>query len=320
MTGPDETSSNARRRSRRAFIGATGALGLAAIGGASALAERSARLVAGGDYAPAVRISPPPAAAPPGTYQPGALFVALYGHPGSRTLGALGEQGPDAAVRRTQAVADPYRVFGQPVIPTFEIIATVAAANAGGDGDYSNEFPDSKFVPWISAAAASGMHVVLDLQSGRSRFPDQAREIAGLLAQPNVSLALDPEWRVTTGRPIGGRIGSVDASEVNETIDILDAIAREGDLPPKMLIVHQFTPSMITNKRAIRGTDRIQVVVHMDGFGSLALKRGSYSRVVADLPDGALPGWKNFYDEDRPTPTAAQTMASTPRPMFVSYQ
>lgn len=92
------------------------------------------------------------------------------------------------------------------------------------------------------------------------------------------------------------------------------------DLPPTMLIVHQFTPSMITNKQAIRSTPNVQVVIHMDGFGSLPVKRSSYARVVADLPAGALTGWKNFYDEDQPTPTAQQTVDNAPRPMFISYQ
>jgi len=123
-----------------------------------------------------------------------------------------------------------------------------------------------------------------------------------------------------TERPGGGRIGTVDASEVNETIALLDGLIRRHDLPPKMLLVHQFTPTMITNRSTIRGTERVQVVFQMDGFGSLTLKRGSWSRMVADLPSGALTGWKNFYDEDRPTPTPAETLANSPTPVYVSYQ
>ena len=265
----------------------------------------------------AVRLDPPGAVG----FRPDTLYVALYGHPGSSTLGVLGEQGVDAAVERARRVAEPYRAFGRPVVPTFEIITTVASSTAGGDGDYSNEFPASKFQPWLDAAAAARMHVLLDLQPGRSTFPDQAAEIEGLLAQPHVSLALDPEWRVGPAQvPGGGTIGSVDGSEVNETIHFLDGIVRRQGLPPKMLVVHQFTPSMVTNRSVIRGTDHVQVVFQMDGFGSLTLKRGSWDRMVADLPTGALTGWKNFYDEDRPTPTPAETLANEPTPVYVSYQ
>jgi hypothetical protein len=31
-------------------------------------------------------------------------------------------------------------------------------------------------------------------------------------------------------------------------------------------------------------------------------------------------GWKNFYDEDTPMLTPAQTLAVEPTPVFVSYQ
>ena len=58
----------------------------------------------------------------------------------------------------------------------------------------------------------------------------------------------------------------------------------------------------------------------MDGFGTLARKRGSWDRMVADLPPGAFTGWKNFYDEDSPTPTPAESVAVSPAPSYISYQ
>jgi hypothetical protein len=266
----------------------------------------------------AVRLEPP---TPPGGFDPANLYVALYGHPGSSVLGVMGEQPVRAAADRAAAVAAQYNGFGRRVVPSFEIITTVASSEAGSDGDYSNEFPDSKFVPWIEEADRRGMYVICDLQPGRSTFPSQAREIESLLRYRNVGLALDPEWRVGPNeRPGGGRIGTVDGVEVNQTIDYLDGLIRRFGLPPKMFVVHQFTPSMVTNKALIRGTDNVIVVFQMDGFGTLELKLGSWNRMVADLPAGALVGWKNFYDEDRPTPTPAQTMAVTPTPVYVSYQ
>jgi hypothetical protein len=233
----------------------------------------------------------------------------------------LGEQDAEAGARRAIEVAAAYEGFGRRVVPTFEILASVASAEAGSDGDFSNEFSFDKFAPHLLVAAANEMHVVFDLQTGRGRFPDQAREYEALWLQPHTSIALDPEWRVGPDeQPGGGRIGTVDAGEVNETIDYLDALITANGLPPKMCIVHQFTPSMITDKQQIRGTDNVQVLIQMDGFGSLALKQGSWARIVADLPAGAFTGWKNFYDEDQPTPTPAETMANEPAPRFVSFQ
>ena len=266
----------------------------------------------------AVRLDPPQ---PQGGFDPRRLYVALYGHPGSSVLGVLGEQPVGPAADRAIALAGQYARFGRSVVPTFEIITTVASSSAGADGDYSNEFPASKFVPWIDEAARRGIHVICDLQPGRATFPSQAREIESLLSHRHVSLALDPEWRVgPTQRPGGGRIGTVDGREVNETIAYLDSVVQRYRLPPKVLVVHQFTPSMVTNKALIRGTANVIVLFQMDGFGTLDLKLGSWGRMIADLPPGALVGWKNFYDEDRPTPSPAQTMAVTPTPTYVSYQ
>jgi hypothetical protein len=266
----------------------------------------------------AERLDPP---APRGAYDREALYVALYGFPGSRVLGVLGEQDAQSGAIRAVEVAAAYGGFGRRVVPTFELLASVASSVAGSDGDYSNEFPPERFQPHLDVAAAYDMHVVFDLQTGRSRFPDQARQYEALWLAPHTSIALDPEWRVGPNeRPGGGHIGSVDAREVNETIDYIDALITEHRLPPKMCIVHQFNPSMITNKELIRGTDNVQVVLQMDGFGSLVLKRGSWSRMVENLPAGAFTGWKNFYDEDRPTPTAAETMANEPQPRYVSFQ
>jgi hypothetical protein len=253
-------------------------------------------------------------------FQDDVLYVGLYGKVDTDKLGVLGEYDVDGAVAYAKQVSAGYRGFGRPVVPTFEIIASVASFEAG-DGDYSNETPVAELQPWLDAAQENEMHVVLDMQSGREAFDSQIREFEKLLLQPHVGVALDPEWRVGPDeRPQGGKIGTVSGTEVNATIAYLDALVEANDLPPKMLIVHQFEVGMITEKDIIRGTDNVQVVIHMDGFGPLELKRGSYAIVTSDLPTGALPGWKNFYDEDDPTPTPEQTMAANPTPMFVSFQ
>jgi hypothetical protein len=253
-------------------------------------------------------------------FQEDVLYVALYGKVDTDRLGVLGERDAQGSADFAKQVSAGYRSFGRPVVPTFEIIASVASFEEG-DGDYSNESPIAQLQPWLDVAEENEMHVVLDLQAGRESFDSQIREFEELLMQPHVGVALDPEWRVAPDEiPKGGQIGTVSGTEVNATIAYLDALVEANDLPPKMLIVHQFEVNMITEKDIIRGTDNVQVVIHMDGFGSLELKRGSYEIVTSSLPEGSLPGWKNFYDEDKPTPTPEETMAANPTPMFVSFQ
>jgi hypothetical protein len=253
---------------------------------------------------------------------PGRRMVALYGHPGDTVLGALGEQPLDQAVVRAKKVASDYdSLVDVPVIPTFEIITTVASASAGADGDYSSETPISVLQPWIDAARAAGMYVVLDLQPGRTDFLTQAKRYTDLLVQPNVGLALDPEWRLKPNQVHMVQIGSVQASEINATSAWLDELTRSHHLPQKLLILHQFRLDMIVNRSTlVMDHDSLRILIHVDGFGTAGEKMNTWNALHVNAPAGVWWGWKNFYDEDKPTFTPAQTVAISPSPVFVSYQ
>ena len=69
-----------------------------------------------------------------------------------------------------------------PVVPTFEIIATVAQAAAGSDGNYLGESSVASLLPWVQQATAAGLYVVLDLQPGTADVLSQAKLYASLLA------------------------------------------------------------------------------------------------------------------------------------------
>ena len=58
----------------------------------------------------------------------------------------------------------------------------------------------------------------------------------------------------------------------------------------------------------------------MDGQGAPALKDGTWGAVTRAAPPGVTFGWKNFYDEDAPMLTPAQTMTRKPTPLMISYQ
>jgi hypothetical protein len=253
---------------------------------------------------------------------PGRRMVALYGHPGDTVLGSLGEQPLAAAIARAKQVAASYAsLVGEPVVPTFEIITTIASSGPGADGNYSSETPVDKLRPWIDAARTAGMYVMLDLQPGRSDFLSQAKLYADLLAQPHVGLALDPEWRLKPDQVHMVQIGSVSAEEINQTGQWLAQFTREHNLPQKVLMLHQFTLAMISNRASlVTSYDELQVVIHADGFGSPGAKLNTWHGLHLNAPANIHWGWKNFYDEDKPTFTPTQTMAVAPAPVFISYQ
>ena len=257
----------------------------------------------------------------PGDEGPGRRLVAVYGHPSTSSLGVLGEQEPEAAVERLRSVADGYGADGSAILPTFEIIATVASASPGADGDYSSMTGHEVIRPWIEAAAANDVYVVLDLQPGRSDFLSQAKHYEEFLRLPHVGLALDPEWRLKPDQVHLAQIGTVDAAEINRVVDWLAGIVREEALPQKLLIVHQFRLAMITNREQIETPPELAVLIHMDGQGSLTAKYNTWNALTgrADA-DRFHWGWKNFYDEDSPMAAPEQVLELSPNIVFVSFQ
>jgi len=252
----------------------------------------------------------------------GHRYVALYGAPGAPALGVLGEQGPKETVQRAEQVAKPYRAESDELVtPAMEVIATVAAGDAGADGDYSTELPVSTLEPYVEAAHDADMPVIIDLQPGRSDFLSQAKKYESLLKKPGVWLALDPEWRLTKDQVPLKQIGSVSASEVNEVSTWLAGLVRDEGLPPKALVLHQFRLSMIQDRSALQTHPELDMLVHVDGQGSQPDKQATWKALHQGAPKGLHWGWKNFYDEDTPMLTPAQTMQQVqPTPSLVTYQ
>jgi len=248
-------------------------------------------------------------------------YVAFYGHPVATGLGALGEQGPTETLARMQPLLAEYAADGAQVIPTFEIIASIASAGPT-DGDYSEEWPPDAFAEWIRVAQENGMYVILDLQPGREDFLTQAKQYEELLKLPNVGLALDPEWRLQPDQVHLRQIGQVNAAEVNTVVDWLSTLVRDNGLPQKMLIVHQFKSTMIMDRETLKSAPELQMIIQMDGQGPIPSKDETYAFLTAGTEDAHWRwGWKNFFDEDSPeTASPAYTISHVPVPVFVSYQ
>jgi len=287
-------------------------------------------LAIGAGFGPASRLASQVAVAQTGVQLPGGgqilfpgrLLVALYGHPDAPALGVLGQQDLSASIARARKVAAAYRALSRvPVVPALEIIATVAGARPGPDGDYSYRSSAASLRPWVRRATAAGMYVILDLQPGRASLLAQAKEYRSLLKLPDVGLALDSEWKLAPGQLPLHQIGSVSISEVNSVASWLAGLTARYRLPQKLLVLHQFRLSMIRGEHELdtRHED-LAILIHMDGQGTPGDKLQTWQAVTAAAPAGVSFGWKNFYVKDHPMMSPWQTMARTPRLSMISYQ
>ncbi|WHP18416.1 hypothetical protein [Cellulomonas sp. ES6] len=251
----------------------------------------------------------------------GKRYVALYGTPGTPALGVLGEQDVPATIARARQTAEPYEALtDDTVVPTLEIIATIASSAPEPDGSYSRARSVQDLRPLVEAAQEAGQAVVIDLQPGRTDFVTQAKQYAELLAYPHVGLALDPEWRLAPDQVHLRQIGSVGVDEVNATAEWLAGFTREHHLPQKMFLLHQFSLRMITDRERLDTShDELAVIIHADGQGSQPAKADTWRALRQGAPDVHW-GWKNFYDEDQPMLDPAQTYAVQPTPDLVTYQ
>jgi hypothetical protein len=143
------------------------------------------------------------------------------------------------------------------------------------------------------------------------------------LKLPNVHLGIDPEFSMKTGAVPCTKIGTFDATDVNDAVSILSRIVKENHLPPKVLVVHRFTQGMVTNYKNITTVPEVQIVMNMDGFGSKVLKKDSYRAYIYREPV-QFTGFKLFYKNDtkkgREMYTPEEILEFKPKPSYIQYQ
>jgi len=244
--------------------------------------------------------------------------VAFYGAPQSHELGALGIGSPDQAARRLAKQAKPYAKKTRPVMLALELLADVANRDPGMDGLYRTRQPASVIRRYLAAARRAKALLLLDIQPGHADFLTETRHLDRWLREPDVGLALDPEWH-TPGAVPGTRIGSVQADDVNAVARHVAAIVRKYNLPEKLFVIHQFTPDMIAGKERVQQPRGLAVTMNVDGFGDRPNKISKYHQFTHDGTRFHR-GYKLFYEEDTNLMTPGSVLDLQPRPDFVVYE
>src|SRR3954447_9573133 len=265
--------------------------------------------------------TPKPPSLPRGgrTILPRFRVVAYYGAPQDDELGILGIGPPALAARRLERQAKPYARAGRPVLPAMELIAAIVTSEAGDGGDHSMRQDDATIRRYLRVARAHRMLLLLDIQPGYAPFLQEAKALERWLKEPDVGLALDPEWSMKPPLLPAQEIGSTDAGTVNEVSRYLSDLVRQNDLPQKLLVVHRFTREMIQNEGALEQNPGVALVVNVDGFGDRPNKVSKYREFTRDLRR-RYNGFKLFYHEDLNLMRPKQVLRLRPQPDLVVYE
>lgn len=250
-----------------------------------------------------------------------AQMVVYYGTPRTSGLGVLGRWAADEAAREVQTHADAFdRLNGdRSAVPAMEVIYGMVTAEPGPRGDHVTYLSRDETQPYLDAAEEHDQQLILDLQIGRNDPSSEIGRIAHLLENPRVHVAIDPEYAVgPRGVPLQ-TLGHITGAEINEVQEAVRRIVDEHDLPPKMVIVHQFMDDTVIDGEDIERIDGVDLVLNMDAWGDVAAKKRMYEHFAAK-PWAHNRSYNVFLRLDSAVPSEEELLRLQPQPDMFMYQ
>jgi len=249
-------------------------------------------------------------------------LVGFCGTPGAPALGRLTGR---LAQRAQEAVSYGQRYAAdRQVLPVFELIAVVVQGVPGGDGLFRRRVPDSVVDAYLETARAAHGLLLLNIQPGHSDFMTEVKHFERYLREPDVGIALDPEWGMKPKQAPGVFYGQTTGQVIDEVASYLSGIVQHDDLPEKALVFHQMNAYVVKDEGAVRPYPGIAVVKSVDGLGPKAPKITTYDFLLKSIAPGVHPGFKLFFDEDTSRGgrlmTPAEVLALSPAPEYVMYE
>ncbi len=262
------------------------------------------------------------------------MVLAYYGRPGVKTMGVLGQHSIEALIPIIKAKVSEYKKASgnQNIVPGFDIIYGMAAGEPGRDKDYIINISEKKLMTYIDAGQKHGLVVFIDTQLGKMSPIEAIRPLLKYLKYDNVHLAIDPEFEVKglDVRP-GKKIGHISGNQVNQVQKAMsDYMKEHGIKGKKMLIIHMFRHTMLSNKSDLKTYKNINIIFNLDGHGSPRLKIDIYNAIYTHRTAHQVAGgFKLFFDEDKPrlmTPKEVLGLKSVSgvkmkeMPKFINFQ
>jgi hypothetical protein len=250
-------------------------------------------------------------------------LVGYAGVTGASTLGRLGTGPLDQRVAEIERQAKPY-ADGREVLPVVEVIATIVQGSPGRDGKYRVRLTDAQIAKYHKAARKHRAVMLLNLQPGRSEFITEAKAFHKWLREPDVGVALDPEWAMDHGQRPGGAYGHTTGAELDEVARYLSGLVKQYNLPQKVLVYHQVARSVVRKESSLKDHDGIVLIKSVDGLWHPGPKKNTYRVVNNSTPKFVHAGFKLFFTEDRRhggrLMTAQEVLGLKPRPEYVMFE
>ena len=250
-------------------------------------------------------------------------LVGFCGTPGAPALGEL--QG-NLALKSKALVgyAEKYGGTERKVLPVYELIAVVVQAGAGTDGKYRRRVDDGVVDTYLRLARESKGLFLLNIQPGQSDFLTEAKHFEKYLRQPDVGIALDPEWAMKTGQRPGKVYGQTTGADINSVAEYLSKLIADDDLPEKALVFHQVNRYVVKEEAAVKAYPGVVVIDSVDGLGPKWSKIETYDNLMRVMPTGVHAGFKLFFDEDHRNGgqlmTPHEVLGLKPTPEYVMYE
>lgn len=250
------------------------------------------------------------------------LLVGFCGAPGAKALGRMTGDLAAAGDQLNRQIV-PYK-GNRPVTPVVELIATRAHRTPGDDGLYRSRADDRTVQQYLDQARAMKGLLLLNIQPGRADFPTEVKAYERWLAQPEVGVALDPEWAVDEGVVPGKKFGHVSGTELDAVAAYLAELTHRYALPDKVMVYHQVAVTVVREESALQRHEGVRPIKVVDGIGAASAKKATWNQVMKEKPAHVDAGFKLFYDEDtrRGTPlmAPAEVLALQPTPAYVVYE
>ena len=248
-------------------------------------------------------------------------IISYYGNPYTAEMGILGTADLEAIASKLERHAAQYDRLNGPidVVPALHLVYAVAQPHPTDNGLYLQYVDDADVRRLLALTAERGMLLFLDLQIGRSSVEEELKKVLPYLRHPQVHLAIDPEFAVGSAELPGRDLGSLRAADIDRAQAELQRLVETEDLPPKLLIVHQFVDSMVLDGEAIRRYRDVELIIDMDGFGPAAVKRIRYEH-YATRPYASHAAIKLFFQHDLSLMSEEEVLLLEPPPAVVIYQ